>query len=308
MKKSNKPLIIGSIAFDIIFSIRTDFREAIPLENGKIEHFNASYTAQNPHQRFGGNGGNVGYWLSTLQTPFHLLSSFGKDLHASGYYDRLVKMGGDVRGIEEDYTAMAYMISDPLNQQCIIWQPNAWEQITNDQYQISNFYDAKEIQSIDYALLSVLPPGVATKLARELKQINPSITIILDTGQVTTLYDLKSLERCLRYVDILTCNEVEYLHFGKAYHRLMQKSPWEEGQVPLIHTLGSDGCRLVENGVETHFHAYPCQKAIEPTGAGDAFRAGILAGLCEGKSLSESIPLGLTLGAQCVEIVGPQGD
>lgn len=74
----------------------------------------------------------------------------------------------------------------------------------------------------------------------------------------------------------------------------------------LIETLGERGVRLVHENSETFFAAQKVENVVETTGAGDAFRAGVLAQLVQGKGWEESIENGIELGAQCVGLPSGQ--
>jgi hypothetical protein len=77
-----KVLVVGSLAFDVIFSIPHDFRQSIPLEDGRIRNFNASFVADGKKEFPGGTAGNIAYWLGTQHVSsavFLLLEKiFGK--------------------------------------------------------------------------------------------------------------------------------------------------------------------------------------------------------------------------------------
>ena len=285
--------VYGSLAFDIIFSVSCDFRKSIPLEEGEIKNFNASFIANEKREYPGGTAGNISFWLGKNSTSSTLFSAWGKDFSQKGYRQRLEKLGAEIFGPEGEFTAHAYMVSDPLHQQLIIWQANAYEKIEK-----VNLRDHLDLKSFKYAIFSAGSPTSILKHLIEFRKENSQATIIFDPGQVAQFFDKNAFLECCRSSDIIIGNQTEFTHF--------QQYGIPDGMTE-IETLGESGALLRQNSKEEKINPVPVKNVVETTGAGDAFRAGLLAGLSGGKSLLEASELGAELGAQCVQMPSAQG-
>lgn len=283
-------LISGSTAFDIIFSIPHDFRDSIPLADGTIPHFNAAYVANDKKEFRGGTAGNMAYWMGQQQVPALVYSAVGKDFDEKGYRTDLTAIGQDMRGPVGDYTAHAYMISDSLHQQLIIWQPNAYT--LHAEHTLGEYFSPEELAGVTHGIFGAgIPASIAAHM-KEFRAAAPEATIIFDPGQVTPIFTAALFEECLRYADILIGNDTEF--------RLFEQFTLPD-HITRIETLGERGAILHHNGEETLFDAIPVETVVETTGAGDAFRAGLLAKLATGATLKEALPNALALGAECVQ-------
>ncbi len=191
-----KILVVGSIAFDVIFSIPHDFRQSIPVENGAIRNFNASFIADEKKEFHGGTAGNIAYWLGKENTPSAIFSAFGKDFWEKGYEKKLKDLGVIIRGNIGEYSAHAYLISDPLHQQLIIWQPNAYE--GNAKQSLFDFYTDVELQTFEYAIFSAGTPLSIQKHISEFREKNTSAKVIFDPGQITPIMSQEIFYACCK--------------------------------------------------------------------------------------------------------------
>jgi adenosine kinase len=290
-----KVLVVGSLAFDVIFSIPHDFRQSIPLEDGRIRNFNASFVADGKKEFPGGTAGNIAYWLGTQHVSSAVFSAFGKDFWEKRYEQKLKKIGCTVRGNIGDHTAHAYLISDPLHQQLIIWQPNAYA--INELQDLLDFYREEELKNFQCAIFAAGTPKSITKHLSEFRAHNPNATVIFDPGQMTPLFEKEGYWECCKKSDILIGNDIEFIHFKK----------WGIPEhITEIETRGELGVRLKKDGEEKNYPAEKVENVVETTGAGDAFRAGFIAGITKGHSFDEAIDLGTRLGARCTRLPSGQ--
>ncbi len=290
-------LVVGSIAFDIIFSIEHDFRQSIPVENGEIRNFNAVFMANEKTEFPGGTAGNIAYWLGQKYVRSSIFSAVGKDFDDKGYRTRLQNFGAEVRGTIGSFSAHAYMISDPLHQQIIIWQPNAY--IENKAQQLADFYSPVELGAFEIAIFAAGTPDSIEAHMREFKKANPQAKIIFDPGQITHTFEKAGFQKCCDLSDIIVGNDIEFSFFRK------MGLPKD---ITTIETFGAKGVTITENNIETKVTAVKAEKVVETTGAGDAFRAGLISGLLHGLSLPEAAAIGAELGAECVALPSGQGE
>lgn len=291
-----KVLVYGSLAFDVIFSVPEDFRKSIPLENGEIRNFNATYIANGKKEYPGGTAGNIAYWLSQGGVKNTVFSAWGEDFFQKKYREKLEKLGSEIRGAQGDFTAHAYMVSDPLHQQLIIWQPNAYEQ--NETQNLRDHLSEEELRSFDYVIFSPGSPSSIKKHIKEFRSINKEATIFFDPGQVSPFFAASDFCEIYEQSDILIGNDIEWKHF---------LDYGISGEKLAIETLGERGVRIINpDGSDQHFQAQKVDHVVETTGAGDAFRGGLLSVLAIGGSLEEGIVKGMEFGAQCVQLPSGQ--
>jgi len=289
-----KILLVGSIAFDVIFSISEDFRDSIPLRDGKIRNFNASYLADEKREHFGGTAGNIGFWCGVEKCPTTIFSAVGRDFDEKKYRRKLENLGVEIRGATGDFTAHAYLISDPLHQQLIIWQPNFYAK--NESQRLADHFTPAELAGVELAIFSAgTPASIASHLA-EFRVANPTAKIILDPGQISQFFEPEKFKKCAEKSDILIGNDIEFLHFEKYF----------DGKFPpnlkIIETLGDRGV----NFDGKNYPAEKVEKVVETTGAGDAFRAGFAVKFLETRNFEKSIRNGIRLGAECVRLPSAQ--
>ncbi|NCP67093.1 hypothetical protein GW756_03500 [bacterium] len=295
-----KILVAGSLAFDVMFSIPNDFRQSIPLKNGTIDHLNATYVANQKSEYPGGTAGNIAAWLGEVGGTSSIFSAWGTDLETKGYQAKLESKGHELKGRIGGFTAHCYNVSDPLHQQIVIWQPNFYE--ANKTQSLSEFYSPEKLQNFKQAIFSAGTPDSILKHMTEFRAANKEAQVIFDPGQVSPFFTEEQFRACVSLSDIIIGNRVEAEHFERYMHNF-----WPEA-VTQITTLGADGVsyQVGRNSVRKNIPAINATKVLETTGAGDAFRAGLIYALSQSQTLEEALNLGNTLGVKSVELDSPQ--
>ena len=295
---AGKILVYGSIAFDVLFQVTQDFREALHVSDNKITDFNATYVSNKKQEYRGGTAGNMAYWLGELNTPATIFSSVGQDFTHKGYRKVLEDFGHTLHGPQGDYTAHCYQASDTIHQQLVIWQPNQYENIEDTT--LSDHLFAEVLSDFEMAIFSPGTPKSTTKHLEEFRTHNKTATVILDPSQNITRWDRDDFLNCLTHSNILIGNESEF-----GFYRKMMS-----GRIPehlhLIQTFGEKGVIWQQRDEIKNVPAQSVDTVVETTGAGDAFRAGLISGLINGKSFEESLQLGAQIGAEAVQCPGAQ--
>jgi len=301
-----KCLIIGSVAFDILFDIHGRIQDEILIQSGKLGRQNLMFTAKEKRQFFGGTAGNIAYGLGLLKEKPLLFSVVGKDFDGE-YAPHLKHAGVDTRVVKdrEGFSATFYGMNDKLGQQIGVYQPNAYAKA--DTTSLFSSCTKKDLKEVTVAIFSAGTEKSIYKNMSELRKIcKNNVQIIFDPGQVLSIfYDKKSLERTLALSDIFIGNEVEVEQLqsilGYSIERIL------EGRVStVIRTLGAKGSFVYTKESTLTIKPVKPKKVVETTGAGDAYRAGLISGLLQGKSLELSCALGAKLGSRSVEKLGAQ--
>ena len=297
--QKNKVLVVGSLAFDVMFSIPGDFRQSIKLKNGEIDHFNATYVANGKSQYPGGTAGNIAACMGYEKNQTSIFSAWGKDLDDEGYETTLKNLGHDLRGSVGDYTAHCYNVSDPAHQQLVIWQPNHYQ--ANHTQSLADFYTEAEIKAFEIVIFAAGTPESILAHLLEFRAINTSSTVIFDPGQVSPFFGATAFKQCVELADIVIGNKVEAEHFED-----FMAEDWP-AHITKIVTLGENGASLNIPAVKTVTLAAPkVEIVLETTGAGDAFRAGLIGGMLVGEDLETAVKRALILGSKSVQLPAPQ--
>ena len=142
---------------------------------------------------------------------------------------------------------------------------------------------------------------------KEVKKLNPSIINIFDPGQMVNTYTLEQFIEALKIADIIILNDAEVL---KARTRGLFKESLNKDfpQLMLIETKGAEGSYYyLPDGSEWHVGVPKDSKMVDPTGAGDTFRSGLIYAFLNGKSWVESGRYGAAIASACISVVGGQG-
>ncbi len=321
MKAQNKNsvLVCGSIVVDSLFDLNGTIRDAINFKSGKDGKQNLMFTAKEKQEYFGGTAGNIAYGLGLLGEKPLVASVVGKDF--GSYKSHLKHLGAESRIYEDSkgYTATFYGMTDSISEQIGIFQPNAYGKHVED-IPLSRLLKSNDWSKIKIAIFSA---GTAKSIVRHMKEFRKSTQkvtfreipkgyllghpfVIFDPGQtLLATFTEELLGDAIRNADMIIMNDTEYNylrnHFGFTLEKIFKNRTRY-----VLETKGADGSTLHEPYKKTFVKAVRVKKVVDPTGAGDAYRAGLISGMLRGLSIEESMRLGSRLGAKCVESEGGQ--
>jgi adenosine kinase len=293
-------LVCGSIAYDYIMEFQGDLNDNLTTDKEK-KIFNLAVMPSSKEIRFGGTSGNIAYNLAQISAPTKVVTAVGKDFVDSGYESHInqhptLEFSGDIH--QELFTASCYIVNDVNHNQFIIFHEGAMSkclQINLKERQISR-------ETIEIASISPDNVGAMAKWARELNSLE--IRYILDTGQVTPAFTKEILEELIPKAFLVIGNEYEIdmilEKLGKTQEELLEMNH------NLIITKGDKGSELYAEGKKLLIGICSPNQVIDTTGAGDAYRAGLLYGISQEFSLKKSCQIGATLSSFAVETIGPQ--
>ncbi len=286
--------VSGSLALDRIMNFPGKFADHILPD--KIHILNVCFLVDGMSEYFGGTAGNIAYNLALLGEKPLILGCAGKDFAAYG--QRLGDLGlsqAGIRRVDDQFTAGAYITTDESDNQITGFNPGAMRERCG--YEFPARHEGK--------VLAIISPGNVQDMV-ELPEYfkKAGIPYIFDPGQQITALTGEQMTGAITGSLALCTNDYELEMVLKATGLTRAELLKRTGA--LVTTLGDQGSVIAEGDQEVRVAAVKVQKALDPTGAGDAFRAGLLKGLSLGQSLAEAAALGSICAAFCVQHKGTQ--
>ena len=287
----------GSMAYDRIMNFPGKFMDSILPD--QIHTLNVSFFIDRLEEKLGGNAGNIAYTLALLGEKSVIVASAGKDF--GRYAEELERRGLSLEGImvlENELCASAYIMTDQMNNQ--ITGFHAAAMMTPTTYDFPRLDPEKDI-----ALIGPSNPDDMKRHPALYKK--HGVRYIFDPSQQLPMFNKESLLACIDGAYLLVGNDYEI----QLIMNMTEKTKEELVAMTtrgVIATLGENGCLVSEKGEEERqIDAVSVSAVTDPTGAGDAYRAGLIKGLLLEQSLAECARLGSTCAAFCIEAAGTQG-
>ncbi|WP_300157027.1 carbohydrate kinase family protein [Solidesulfovibrio sp.] len=287
-------LVTGSLAYDRIMSFPGSFADHILPE--KIHILNVCFLVEGLEEKFGGTAGNIAYCLKLLGEDPTIVASAGKDFAA--YEAWLRHCGLSLKGIRRiggEFTAGAYITTDRSDNQITGFNPGAMKH--------SAAYPVDEADPAD--TIAIVAPGNLQDMQDHVRSYKAKgVPVIVDPGQNIPALSGAELTEMLTGATYLISNDYELQLIENATRLSLAEITARAGTV--ITTLGEKGCIVRQGAAETAVAPCPVAEVQDPTGAGDAFRAGFIKGLIMGKAPAEAAKLGSVSAAYAVEKHGTQ--
>ena len=287
-------IVSGSLAYDRIMDFPGKFSDHILPD--KIHLLNVSFTVNALVEKLGGTAGNIAYALSLLGEKPLILATLGRDYHR--YFAWLEKNHitcAGIRIIEDDFTASAYITTDRADNQITGFHLGAMKYPSR--FNLDQLVPGESLAIIAAGNLEDMTNYSLTCKSR-------GIEYIFDPGQSLPMWSKQDLIQCLTGPRILVSNDYE-LELIMNNTGLDRKGLLKKTGV-IVTTLGEAGSRVITPDGEIAIPAAKPRKVADPTGAGDAYRAGLIKGLVQGKSLRECAIMGSVCASFAVECYGTQ--
>ena len=286
--------VSGSLAYDRIMDFPGRFVDHILPE--KIHILNVCFMVNGLRERFGGTAGNIAYNLALLGEKPVILATAGKDF--GPYREWLTKLGLPLDGIKEileEFTAGAYITTDLADNQITGFNPGAMKH--RSEYRFDRVDPA--------AALAIVAPGSLEDMLTYTREYKArGVPYIFDPGQSIPAWGGAALREMTGRALALIVNDYELEMYQQKTGMVLEDIL---GLTPtLITTQGDRGSYWRTLARWEDFPAVPPQRVSDPTGTGDAYRAGLLKGLAFRLSWPEAIRLGAVLASFCVEEQGTQ--
>ncbi len=290
-----KIFVSGSLAFDRIMSFPGRFADHILAD--KIHILNVCFVGNGLTERFGGTAGNIAYSLALLGESPLILSAAGKDFDR--YEDRLRSLGLDLSAVcrvPGELTANCHITTDQSDNQITCFNPGAMG--TRCAFDFSGADPAD-------SLAIVSPGNLEDMIALPARYKQLGIPYIFDPGQNITALSGADMASCIDGAFALITNDYELEMVIKATGKSLDEIKAMAENV--ITTLGEQGSRIHhKDGTVTQIPAARAEAVVDPTGAGDAFRAGLIKGLALGRDLPGAARIGAVCAKYAVEMLGTQ--
>lgn len=306
-------LVTGSVAVDHIMIFQDHFKNHFMAD--KLEKLNVAFHVPSMSKQFGGTGANIAYNLCRLGIEPILLAAVGPDLGAyAAWMDKSGVRRDHLHVLEDEYTAACFITTDQANNQIISFHPGAMDRAHEATL-------AGVGAPFDAAIVSPNGRQAMLDYCRDLKSRNlksgdrksGAVPFIFDPGQGLPILDKQALLDSLTGATIYIVNEYEW-------ELTREKTGLDEDGIAervgaLIVTRGEDGSVVRRGGLDvgirleaarTPIRPVRAEKAIDPTGCGDSYRAGLLYALAHKLPLEHGARLGSLMGALKVARQGPQ--
>jgi adenosine kinase len=285
----------GSLAFDRIMTFPGRFEDHILPE--KLHFLNVCFPIDHVEEKHGGTAGNIAYNLALLGERSRIYTTVGRDF--ADYQQELAKLGIDLSGVkvdEKEFTACAYITSDKAGNQITGFSPSAMK---------IPAYPEKtpDVAEDDWALIG--PGNIDDMINLADYYREKGIRYIFDPGQQITSLNADQLASGLTGAEVLIGNDYEIELIEKMTG--LDKEDLLDRVQYLIVTYGGKGSIIHHTGTRPYeISAAKADAVADPTGAGDAYRAGLLKGLHAGMGIAFSARLGAVTSSFCVEKYGTQ--
>jgi adenosine kinase len=288
-------LICGSLAFDTITNFHGRFAQQILPE--QVHILNVSFLVPTLRREYGGCAGNIAYNLKLLGGEPVVLAAIGND--GRDYLARFQGLGIDstsVRIEADHYTAQAIIITDADNNQITAFHPGAMAQSHLSPVPLRD----------DLAIAIVAPDGREAMLAHAAQLHAAGVPFIFDPGQQLPMFDGAELRHFVEQASWLAVNDYEARMLCERMALDLAALSCTPNLRGVVVTLAAEGCDVWQQGRVTRVSGLAPTATVDPTGCGDAFRAGLLYGLERGWSIERCASLGNRLGALKISSRGGQ--
>ena len=262
-------LICGSIAYDTIMVFRDRFKNHILPD--QLHILNVAFLVPDLRREFGGCAGNIAYTLKMLGGEPLIMATVGDDYQP--YEERLDTLAIPqtyIRKMPGTYTAQAFITTDLDDNQITAFHPGAM-----------NESHANHVGDAQSATLGIIAPDGREGMLQHAREYDEAgVPFVFDPGQGLPMFNGEELLEFIRMAEYVTVNDYEAQliqeRTGKTVEQLSKLVK------AFIVTLGARGSVIYSGSGQIEIPCVKAEKVVDPTGCGDAFRAGLLYGLASG--------------------------
>jgi adenosine kinase len=288
-----KTLITGSIAYDTIMVFPDRFRNHLLPD--QLHILNVCFLTPEMRREFGGTAGNIAYNLKQLGGEPLVMATVGEDIEP--YLYRLQRLGIDAQHLKKvpgQFTAQAFITTDLDDNQITAFHPGA----------MNHAHENRVGPALGAGLAIVAPDGKQGMLQHARECAEHGIPFMFDPGQGLPMFDAAELSEMVRLADYVAVNDYEGKMLEDKTGRKLEHLARDVKA--LVVTLGAQGSRIYAGEVQHEIPSAPADSVVDPTGCGDAYRAGLLYGIAQGWDWPRTGRLGAVMGAIKIASRGAQ--
>ena len=277
-------LICGSMAYDTIMVFHDHFHKHILPE--KIHILNVAFLVPEMRREFGGCAGNIAYNLDMLGEKTTIMATVGEDFQPYAYrLEKLELTRSHIRQVADSFTAQAFITTDLADNQITAFHPGAM----NFSHQ-NHISDAKDIH------LGIVAPDGRDGMIQHAQEFHDAgIPFMFDPGQGLPMFTGPELADFIHKASYVAVNDYEGQLLQERTGYTFEKIA---GLVKgLIVTKGADGSVIYANNQQFEIACVKPAALLDPTGCGDAYRAGLLYGIAHHLDWQTTGQLGSLLGS-----------
>ena len=261
----------------------------------QLHILNVCFLTPDMRREFGGTAGNIGYNLKLLGEAPLVMATVGEDI--GPYLERLQKLGIDARLLKKmpgQFTAQAFITTDLDDNQITAFHPGA----------MNSSHENRVRRELGAGLAIIGPDGKQgmQQHARECAELG--VPYVFDPGQGLPMFSREELDEFLRNASYVAVNDYEGKMLEEKTGRKLEEVA--RGVKALVCTRGAQGSLILANGKRHEIPAVKAEQVVDPTGCGDAYRAGLLYGIARGWDWESTGKLASVMGAIKIAHRGPQ--
>jgi adenosine kinase len=286
-------LICGSAAYDNIMVFEDSFKNHILPD--KIHILNVAFLVPKLRREFGGCATNIAYNLKLLGEMPLPMATVGQDFEPYRKWLKKHKIRQDhIRKLDDVFTAQAFITTDLSSNQIIAFHPGAM-----------NFSERNKVSDAKGVKIGMVSPDGRTGMIKHAEQFaKKKIPFIFDPGQGMPMFNGDDLRKFIELATWVTVNDYEW-------ELLKDRTGWDVEDITarvdaLIITLGGKGSQIHTRTKSYEIPAVEPKSIEDPTGCGDAYRAGLLYGLLNELDWETTGRIASLMGAIKIEHQGPQ--
>jgi adenosine kinase len=264
-----RTLICGSIAYDTIMVFRDRFRNHILPE--QLHILNVAFLVPDMRREFGGCAGNIAYSLNMLGGEPLIMATVGDDYQPYDYRLKKLRLSQQhIRQIPATFTAQAFITTDLDDNQITAFHPGAM----NHSHE-NHVHDAQDVK------LGIIAPDGREGMLQHAREFHAAgIPFVFDPGQGLPMFSAEELTHFVRMASYIAVNDYEGQLLQDRTHRKLEDLA--TAVKALVVTLGASGSLVMTDGRRIEIPPVAPERVVDPTGCGDAYRAGLLYGIAAG--------------------------
>ncbi|WP_028310618.1 carbohydrate kinase family protein [Derxia gummosa] len=287
-------LICGSVAFDTIMVFPGEFKEHILPD--QVHILNVAFLVPEMRREFGGTAGNIAYNLNMLGGKPIVMATVGQD--SDVYLERLRNLGLDthcLKRIPSAYTAQAFITTDRADNQITAFHPGAMNHAHEN-------HVADAGPGVEIGIIA--PDGRDGMFQHAQEMHDAGIRVVFDPGQGLPMFNGEELLHFISLAEVVAVNDYEARlmceRIGKPLEEVVKLAP------VFVVTRGGAGSEIYVRGEKIEIPCVKAERIVDPTGCGDAYRAGLLFGMQRGLDWAITGRIAAILGARKIAHRGAQ--